>query len=208
MPATNIYIIRHGESEWNAVSRWQGAADPPLSDRGKEQAIYLAEHFPDLPVTRVFSSDQVRAHDTAKPLATRFNQSIELEPDLREIDVGSWSGFTRAEIAEREPGALDSYFQGKKGWQGGETYEQHEARAADMARKLDEVDDEHVIVMSHGGTIRALVLALLDFDKYHRWRLAGIDHTTITHIALGRFGYQLHSYGVKPIVGGELKAIS
>lgn len=195
MPPADIYLVRHAQSEWNAAGRWQGQADPPLSAHGREQARVLAEGFPRHPVARVVTSDLQRAVDTATPLASRFGLTHDVDADLREIDVGTWSGRTREEIGETDPAALDLYFQGKAGWTDGESYEEHEARSLRAARRLDEADvDGTVIAVTHGGTIRALVLALLEIDPEHRWRFSGIGHTSLTHLTRGVHGWRLVTF--------------
>lgn len=195
MAAAEIYLVRHAQSVWNAALRWQGQADPPLSPHGVEQATTLAAHFPARPVTHVFASDLQRAIDTATPLAARFGVDIAIDADLRELDVGSWSGLTRNQIAERFPGALDLFFQGREGWEDGESYAEHAARADAFARRMHDLPDGSVVVaVTHGGTLRAIVLALLEIDHDLRWRFTGIHHTSVTHVTLGPFGYRLEAY--------------
>jgi broad specificity phosphatase PhoE len=120
---------------------------------------------------------------------------VTLDKDLRELDVGSWSGRSRDEIHAEDPDALDLYFQGKVGWHGGETYEEHEARAEAFAKKMLSLPDPSVVVaVTHGGTLRALVLALLEQDHSNRRRLSGTWHTGIAHLERGRHGYFLTAY--------------
>ncbi len=195
MPPTDIYLVRHAQSEWNAARRWQGQADPPLSSHGREQVAALARRFPPVDVTHVVTSDLVRAHETALPLAARFGVDPIVDVDLREIDVGNWSGRTREEIGADDPAALDLYFRGKTGWTGGETYEQHELRCERAAATLAGLDsDGTVVAVTHGGTIRALVLALLQIDHDHRWRFTGIHHTSLTHLSRGPHGWRLAAF--------------
>ncbi|MCW2955477.1 MAG: fructose-2,6-bisphosphatase [Thermoleophilia bacterium] len=195
MPPSDLYLIRHGQSEWNAAGRWQGQADPPLSEHGREQAAQLAVSFPDVDVTHVFASDLQRAFDTAVPLARRFDVEPIVEPDLREIDVGSWSGKTRDEIRAVDAPSLERYFEGVRGWTGGETYEEHELRCERAASRVGGTDtDGAVVAVTHGGTLRALVLALLEIDHAHRWRFTGIGHTSVTHLQRGPKGWRLVAY--------------
>jgi probable phosphoglycerate mutase len=195
MPPREIYLVRHAQSEWNAAGRWQGQADPPLSPHGRMQAEQLARRFPGVEVAHVLTSDLERAVDTAQPLASRFGVEPVVDVDLREIDVGDWSGRTREEIGASDPEALDLYFRGRTGWTGGETYEQHEVRCERAAGRLAALDGEGaVIAVTHGGTIRALVLTLLEIDHAHRWRFSGIRHTSLTHLARGPHGWRLVSF--------------
>ena len=100
---TTILLARHGETEWNREGRWQGWADPSLNDTGRAQARELAEQLRATPFDAVYSSDLRRALETAVILAAPHDLAVVTDADLREIDVGAWSGLTRAEITERFP---------------------------------------------------------------------------------------------------------
>ena len=195
VPPSDIYLVRHAQSEWNAAGRWQGQADPPLSRRGLEQAARLARHFPDMPVTHILTSDLQRARQTATPFAERFGLDLAVDLDLREIDVGSWSGLTRAEIVAADPDALDRYTRGEVGWEGGETFAAHEERAARAGATLESVDtDDVVVAVTHGGTIRAMLRTLLALPHDGRWKLTGPGHTTLTHVTRGPHGWRLVTF--------------
>jgi probable phosphoglycerate mutase len=102
---TRVLLVRHGQSEWNALGRWQGQADPPLTDLGRAQARAAAHSVPQ--VDAVYASDLQRARTTAEIIATEIGVGpVVLDPDLRERDAGEWSGLTRDEIHDRYPGYL------------------------------------------------------------------------------------------------------
>src|SRR5436309_8138951 len=99
---SRVLLVRHGQSEWNAVGRWQGQADPPLTDLGRQQARAAAHSLGSLDA--VFASDLQRATETAVIVAAQLGIGpVVLDPDLRERDAGEWSGLTRDEIHERYP---------------------------------------------------------------------------------------------------------
>ena len=104
--STRLLLVRHGESTWNADGRWQGQADPPLSALGEQQAADAAAHVD--AVDAVWSSDLARARRTAEIIAHERGVDVRIDARLRERDAGEWQGYTRAEIEERWPGALDS----------------------------------------------------------------------------------------------------
>src|ERR687894_225034 len=102
-----LLLVRHGESTWNARGRWQGWADPPLTDLGRAQAEAAGPAA--APVDAVVSSDLQRARATAELMAVALGldpAAVHVEPDVRERDVGDFTGLTRAEIEERWPGVL------------------------------------------------------------------------------------------------------
>lgn len=104
---TRVLLVRHGQSEWNADGRWQGQADPPLTDLGRHQAKHAARNLG--VVDAIVASDLQRASETALIIAGELGVGpLVLEPDLRERDAGEWSGLTRVEIDRAWPGYLDA----------------------------------------------------------------------------------------------------
>jgi broad specificity phosphatase PhoE len=91
---TTLLLVRHGETDWNAERRWQGHADVPLNERGRDQAERLAEELENARVDAVYSSDLSRARETAEIVGARLGVPVVLDPALREIDVGSREGLT------------------------------------------------------------------------------------------------------------------
>ena len=107
----HVLCVRHGLSTWNLARRWQGTADPPLSDEGRagarELAAALATSIGHGPRVRIWSSNLQRAHETATIVATHLATApLTVEPRLVEADVGEWEGLTVAEIEEAWPGYL------------------------------------------------------------------------------------------------------
>ena len=145
---TTILLTRHGETDWNREGRWQGWADPPLNETGRAQARSLAGQLRDTPFDAVYTSDLRRAHETAEIVAEPHGIPVVADPGLREIDVGSWSGLTRAELEERFPGGERP---------DGETREQHADR---VLLAVERIAREHlgarILLVTHGGTIRSL----------------------------------------------------
>jgi probable phosphoglycerate mutase len=145
---TTILLARHGETDWNREGRFQGWADPPLNDAGRAQARELAGRLRDTRFDAVYSSDLRRAHETADIVAAPHDVPVVTDPGLREIDVGSWSGLTRAEIEERFPGAQHH---------DGESREDHLARVLAAVERIARAHvGERILIVSHGGSLRAL----------------------------------------------------
>jgi phosphoserine phosphatase len=173
---TTILIARHGQSDWNQEKRWQGHADRPLTERGREQAQALADRVAHIELDAVYSSDLQRARDTAAVVAESQGLELRQLPELREVDVGSWSGLTRAEAEDRFPEGFTRWRDGYPGWKDGETYEAMTDRAL---RAVDEIAAEHeggrVLVVSHGGPIRAIHAAALGLDVHAYRRLRPVE---------------------------------
>jgi broad specificity phosphatase PhoE len=143
--ATTLVLARHGETDWNREHRLQGWADPPLNELGREQARELAEALDGERFDAVYTSDLRRAAETARIVASRLGLGSVIEDvSLREVDLGSWSGRLWAEVAEQER-------------PDGESREQHRERVVAGVRRLAAAHDgETLLIVSHGGSLRAL----------------------------------------------------
>jgi probable phosphoglycerate mutase len=153
---TTILLARHGETDWNRENRFQGHADPLLNETGRAQAAELAAALADESLAAVYSSPLRRAFETAQIVATPHG----LEPvgvdALREIDVGSWQGLTRAEIEERFPEQFARWLDYEQGWDGGESYEEMGSRVISGLLELAAAHEgERILAVSHGGPVRA-----------------------------------------------------
>jgi broad specificity phosphatase PhoE len=139
---TTLLLVRHGETDWNAERRWQGHADVPLNERGREQARALAEELAGEEIDAIYASDLSRARDTAEAVGARIGVPVITDPDLREIDVGPIEGLT----AEESKGFPD--------WQG-EPKDAHAQRILDALQRIAERHPaERVLVFTHGGSMR------------------------------------------------------
>lgn len=156
----SLLLLRHGQSTWNAERRWQGWEDAPLSDAGRAQARAMAAELagPGNRFTRVVSSDLARSVDTARILADALGLGeVEEDAGLRERDVGHWSGRTTDEIEEGWPGAIDEWRAGRLDRPpGGELEPVFRARVVAAVERLAASADGPVLVVTHGGVVRAV----------------------------------------------------
>ena len=165
MASTTILLARHGETDWNAVGRWQGHTDRSLTELGRRQAAELAERLADVELDAVYSSDLLRAIETAEPVANRLGLPLRTLPELREVDVGTWAGLTRDEVAERFPDGFRRWSEWQTGWEDGETYDEMGERVVGAILRLaGKHPGERILVVSHGGAIRALHAAAAGID--------------------------------------------
>ena len=173
---TTILLARHGESDWNHERRWQGHADRPLTKLGEEQARALAERLADIRLDAVYSSDLLRARATAETVARPRGLQVRAVPDLREVDVGSWSGLTRDEARDRFPTDFARWLDGGPGWRDGESYEAMSERVLGaVASIVAACPDGRVLVVAHGGPIRAIHAAALGMDVHAYRRLRPVE---------------------------------
>jgi probable phosphoglycerate mutase len=167
MPA--IYFVRHGQTEWNAAGRFQGSQDIPLNDIGKGQAVRSGELLADIlvnnshdPVKMPFVSSPLgRARNTMELLRGALGVSphdYELDDRLREIGYGHWEGSTLAQMEVSHPELFAERQNDKWGVPppGGESYASVTIRVRDWYDSLL----QDTVTVSHGGTMRALMVAL------------------------------------------------
>jgi broad specificity phosphatase PhoE len=173
---TIILLARHGQSDWNAARRWQGHADRPLTEKGRTQAQALAERLAHIELDAVCSSDLRRAADTARVVADAQGLELVQLPELREVDVGSWSGLTRDEAEERFPEGFARWREGFPGWEDGEEYDDMAERVIGAVVEIALAHEEgRALVVSHGGPIRAIHAAALGLDVHEYRRLRPVE---------------------------------
>jgi broad specificity phosphatase PhoE len=173
---TTILLARHGESDWNRVMRWQGFADRPLTDVGRRQAAELAGRLGETELDAIYSSDLQRAWETAEIVARSKGLTSQTTPDLREVDVGSWSGLERSEAEERFPEGYARWLNGGEGWDDGETYEQMSERVLRAIHRIAEAHEGgRVLVVAHGGSIRAVHARALGVDVHTYRRIQRVE---------------------------------
>ena len=147
-----LLLTRHGESEWNAVGRWQGQADPALSDTGRRQAGLAADRLGS--VDAIVASDLERARHTATVISELLGVGpVLVEPGLRERDAGEWSGLTKDEVEQEWPGYLDSQRR-PPAFEPDEPF--LERILAGLAGIQERVGDGDVLVITHAGVIYAI----------------------------------------------------
>jgi len=152
---TKLLLVRHGQSEWNAVGKWQGKADPPLTKLGREQASLAALKLPDFSL--LACSDLQRAQQTAEIFAESIGwdkSTIITEPKVQERDAGGFSGLTRDEIDKKFPGFLENNV-----WP--DDWESDQSLLNRLLEGLNEIistsdNDGKIVVVTHGGCIYAL----------------------------------------------------
>ncbi|MGE5665914.1 MAG: histidine phosphatase family protein [Betaproteobacteria bacterium] len=159
MQPARLVLIRHGETEWNAAGRLQGAIDVPLSQLGLWQAQRVAERLREEPFAAVVASDLARARQTAEPLADALGLPVQPEPRLRERAYGIFEGERYAGLAERYPAEWAAHLARDPDWviPGGESIGQLRDRVGEA---LDEIARRHagaqVAVVAHGGVLDAV----------------------------------------------------
>jgi glucosyl-3-phosphoglycerate phosphatase len=180
MAAREVILLRHGITDWNGAGRFQGHADVPLNADGRAQASRAAEAMASLGIGRIISSDLSRAAATSEIVADRLGLEVSFDAQLREINVGSWSGLTMDEVGKANPDFWPSIAQGRDFRRSpiGETGTEagNRVAAAIIEQAAAAPDDEALLVVGHGMTTRVASMLLLGLT-YAEFRLfAGLGN--------------------------------
>jgi len=183
-----LWLIRHGETDWNVQDRIQGSSDIPLNAAGIQQARRLACRLEGVAFDAVYASDLSRARVTAETALP--GASVRLDPRLRELAYGVFEGKSWAELDGDEAVEARHWHEDRYGRRipGGESYADLEARLA--AFRADLPERGQVIAFAHGGTIRAALYLALGQPVKGVWRLE-IANTSITRLAFDHRGTTL-----------------
>ena len=179
-----LFLIRHGQTDWNILGKYQGQTDIPLSAEGVRQAERLAQHFPADALDVIYTSDLQRAVMTAERLAKKFSTPVKAEKALRELDFGAWEGLTYQEIAQRWPQEVEHLFGAPEKLQipKGETFLTLQQRAMAKINEIrEENDGKNVAVVAHGAIAKAILTALLHIPLHYVWTLRQ-DNTAVNII--------------------------
>ncbi|WP_333784833.1 phosphoserine phosphatase PspA [Thermocrinis sp.] len=177
-----LFLVRHAESEWNPIGRYQGLLDPDLSERGKIQAQLLAKALEKEKIDVIYSSPLKRTYQTALAIASKHNLEVIQERRIIEIDHGVWSGMLVDEVKQKYSEDFRRWLEEphKIKFEGGESLEEVYARVREF---LEFVKQSHqnqtVVVTSHTVPIRAMLCTLLNIDLSKFWAF-GCDNASYT----------------------------
>lgn len=192
---TKIFLIRHGETEWNKIGKLQGSSDIDLLPEGIEQARLLVKHAPFKSVDAIYSSDLKRAVKTAEILAEKFDLPVIKERGLRETRFGNWEGRFLNDLIKENVASFEHFFTrpDKVKPPNGETFLQSQAR---IMNALEEIiadnEDRNIIVVSHGAAIRLIICAALVIPISKMWAIGQYNMAlNILIFADGNFSVEL-----------------
>ena len=185
-----LYIVRHGETQWNAESRAQGSMNVQLTENGINQARSLANRIQHYPIDVIYSSDLDRAYETAKIIGKKINLEVNILNELREMSFGKWEGLTMAEIQQKY---RDHYIV----WRS----TPHQAKIPDGEKLLDvqtrslkavhqllkRHKDQNILIVSHGVTIKSMILGLMDIELSNFYKIKQ-DNACLNIIEFREYG--------------------
>jgi alpha-ribazole phosphatase len=181
-----LYLVRHGETDWNAAQRYQGQSDVPLNHTGIQQARKIAGRLSKEKIGAIYSSDLKRATETAKQIAQPHKLKVTSDVRWRELSFGDWEGLTYPEIQAKAPDEVAL-------WQSdstqcapprGETLTQLTERVLSAFNELRALYAEQtVLIISHGGPLQILLCHALGVGFQRHWQFS-ISQTALSILSL------------------------
>ncbi|WP_416197953.1 MAG: Phosphoglycerate mutase Gpm [Sporanaerobacter sp.] len=189
-----LYLVRHGESEWNNLKRIQGQKDICLTLKGKKQAEKIANRLVFEEIDIIYSSDLKRASETANIIGEKLNLKVTPSEAFREIQFGSWEGLSIEELTEKNSKEHFIWINEPHNFKmdGAETLYEVQNRAMN---KIDSIlksnPDKNILVVSHGATIKTIILGCVGMDiKYY-------NKMTIGNTSLSMIEFRDHNNVIK-----------
>ena len=169
-----LYLIRHGETDYNNALRFQGQTDIPLNQKGIEQAEKAADFFRDIPLQAIYTSTLIRARTTAEIIAGVKGMEVQETDALREMSFGIWENMNSKDIQKKYAKEWKDFFASpaRTTIPQGESMLDVQKRAYPTVQEiLDRYPEGDVAFVAHGGIIRVLMCTMLGLDLNRAWHL-------------------------------------
>ena len=169
-----LYLIRHGETDYNSALRFQGQTDIPLNQNGIGQAEKLAVFFRDIPLQASYTSTLARAWATAEIIAGAKGMELQETDALREMSFGIWENMNTKDIQKKYAKEWKDFFASPARTKipQGESMSEVQKRAYTTVQEiLDQYPEGDVAFVAHGGIIRVLICTMLGLDLNRAWHL-------------------------------------
>ena len=159
---TELWLVRHGQTDWNLTGRWQGQASnaPGLNDTGHAQVLTICEQLKGSEFSAIYSSDLLRARQTAEMIAESLGLPVTLEWGLREINLGEWEGMPSEEIEAKYPKELAARAQNSFYERAPNGESPHEV-ADRVLKAINEIANKHlgesVMIVAHGISLAVII---------------------------------------------------
>lgn len=189
----HIYLIRHGETNWNRERRAQGQQESVLTDAGKSQASALVSTLRNIDIDEVFCSSSVRTRETAAIVFGNRQLPTVYCDHLREIHMGPWEGRLYDELQQTDPEQFDAFWNQPDSFllAGAETFEQVQRRAmARLNRILDESQSQRIAIVSHGLLIKTILSFVEQRPLARVWEPPAMHNCALSTIEIHEDGNQ------------------
>ena len=164
-----VILLRHGQTEWNVLQKYQGHTDIDLNDYGRQQAQRVADYLRENEtIEAIYCSDLSRGRETAEIIGRVLKLPVQGDVRWRELSFGRWEGLTYSEVYQQYPQEYDSWFKNTRQMQvpGGESFDDVLARSLPALYELADLHEGTVLVVSHGGLIKTILNHLHGEDMW------------------------------------------
>ena len=179
------YLVRHAQTVWNLQGRVQGHSESSLAAEGVAEAQRVAKRLSGKALHAAYTSDLARTRETAEIILQRRKVPVDATPELREMSYGKWEGMTHKEIKAAYPQEYAEYLRGDIAFvpSGGEGPLQLMSRLVPLVHRLttDHMPDEDILIVSHGGTLKGLLILLMGLPPELFWRFT-VAHGSVSVI--------------------------
>lgn len=182
-----LYLIRHGETDWNSEQRCQGFSDIPLNETGKQQADAIARCLSRTEIGAIYSSTLSRAHETAFIIAKYHDAPVQTTHALRELNQGAFEGLAMRELFEKHADFLAEWLRDPADLQvpGGESLREVQTRAwAKCEEIIEKHSDRNIIIVGHNLCNLTILCKIMKMDL-NDFRRVHLDVAGISIIELG-----------------------
>ncbi|UCD85281.1 MAG: histidine phosphatase family protein [Deltaproteobacteria bacterium] len=171
---TKIYLIRHGQTDWNREEIFRGRADRPLNEVGGWEAGALSRALADVTIDFIYSSPLIRAQDTARPIASAHGLKVIPLPGIIDIDYGDWQGLSHDQAKEQYPELYRKWQEHPEQveFPGGESLNMVRERVMSAFKEIvTRHPEQSGVVVSHRVVNKVLLCAILGLDNSHFWEI-------------------------------------
>jgi Fructose-2,6-bisphosphatase len=199
MSQTVLYLIRHGQTQWNAEHRMQGFGDSPLTELGNLQATWARDAFRNKQFAAIYASTSLRALYTAEIIRGSRQQPITTYKDLRELNMGCWEGCTVDEIRQQYPKEYQLFWKHPQLYRpsdGGETFAELQKRVVALTKKLiQRHPDQCILIVSHTIAIKTLLSHFMQQPLEQLWQTPTLHPVSLSKVIVTDNMAHVESYG-------------
>ncbi len=188
MNETTLYVVRHGQTEWNLAERLQGHQDSPLTQLGREQASRLCNKLHDEHIDIIYCSDSKRTRDTADLIKGSRPIPVVQKQELKELGLGDWEGLRHQEVIDREPEAWDHFWNTPHLYvpnEKGESYQQLKDRVIPAVEKIiNENQGKTILIVTHQITKKMIMSYFYQREVDENFHKSVIAPTSLSIISI------------------------
>lgn len=182
-----LYIIRHGETDWNKDDRIQGRLNSNLTEKGRDNATVLGERLKDIEFAKIITSPSGRALETTELVRAAGDIDVQKNEMIMEMDMGPWQGLMKSEIREQYPDAYECFMNSPQLYQNedAESFIDIYKRAEDFLHELKSSKQTgNLLIVTHGLFIKALFLNIKGIEIKDFWTEPTVEGTSLSIVVI------------------------